>query len=96
MFTSCPARIPGTTDLPIMDALASHPDIKYVLGLQESVVMGMADGYAAETSLAEADVDEGKDSAQRFLVGQVMRITGGKANPSVVGELVHRELESRR
>ncbi len=37
---------PGTTELPLMDALAVENDIKYVLGLQEAVVMAMADGYA--------------------------------------------------
>lgn len=37
---------PGTTELPIMDALVEYPEIGYVLGLQESVVMGMADGYS--------------------------------------------------
>jgi benzoylformate decarboxylase len=37
---------PGTTELPIMDALRDHPDLNYVLGLQESVVVYMADGYA--------------------------------------------------
>ena len=37
---------PGTTELPLMDALAVDNDIRYVLGLQESVVMAMADGYA--------------------------------------------------
>jgi benzoylformate decarboxylase len=37
---------PGTTELPLMDALAVDSDIRYVLGLQEAVVMGMADGYA--------------------------------------------------
>lgn len=37
---------PGTTELPIMHALSDHPDLTYVLGLQESVVVGMADGYA--------------------------------------------------
>jgi benzoylformate decarboxylase len=37
---------PGTTELPLMDALAVENDIRYVLGLQESVVMAMADGYA--------------------------------------------------
>ncbi|MCA8929866.1 MAG: thiamine pyrophosphate-binding protein, partial [Alphaproteobacteria bacterium] len=37
---------PGTTELPIMDAMTSHPDIKYVLALQESLVVAMADGYA--------------------------------------------------
>ncbi|MDQ3261225.1 MAG: thiamine pyrophosphate-binding protein [Pseudomonadota bacterium] len=37
---------PGTTELPIMAALHDHPDLRYVLGLQESVVVAMADGYA--------------------------------------------------
>src|SRR6185295_7462345 len=36
---------PGTTELPIMHALAEHPDLGYVLGLQESVVIAMADGF---------------------------------------------------
>ena len=37
---------PGTTELPIMDALVEHPDLRYVLGLQESIVVAMADGYS--------------------------------------------------
>src|SRR3990172_8009350 len=37
---------PGTTELPIMDALVDYPQIQYVLGLQEVPVMAMADGYA--------------------------------------------------
>jgi benzoylformate decarboxylase len=37
---------PGTTELPLMDALVEHPEPRYVLGLQESIAMGMADGYA--------------------------------------------------
>ncbi len=37
---------PGTTELPIMDALVEHPNMRYVLGLQESVVVAMADGYS--------------------------------------------------
>ncbi len=37
---------PGTTELPLMDALAGEEDIRYVLALQESLVMAMADGYA--------------------------------------------------
>ena len=40
---------PGTTELPMIDALAAVPDIHYVLGLQESTVVGMADGYAQAT-----------------------------------------------
>src|SRR5580658_6811564 len=37
---------PGTTELPLMDALLATPDIHYVLGLQEASVVAMADGYA--------------------------------------------------
>ncbi|MGA2129184.1 MAG: thiamine pyrophosphate-binding protein, partial [Xanthobacteraceae bacterium] len=37
---------PGTTELPLMDALAVESDIRYVLALQEAAVMAMADGYA--------------------------------------------------
>ncbi|MCZ6844285.1 MAG: thiamine pyrophosphate-binding protein, partial [Alphaproteobacteria bacterium] len=36
---------PGTTELPIMNALSGHPDLTFVLGLQESLVVAMADGY---------------------------------------------------
>src|SRR5882724_13523768 len=37
---------PGTTELPLMDALATENELRYVLGLQEAAVMAMADGYA--------------------------------------------------
>ena len=37
---------PGTTELPIMHALTEHPDMKFVLALQESLVVAMADGYS--------------------------------------------------
>jgi len=48
---------PGTTELPIMDALAHHPEISYVLALQEALVVAMADGYArASGRLAAANV----------------------------------------
>ena len=48
---------PGTTELPLMDALAGEDEIHYVLALQESLVMAMADGYArASGSIAVANV----------------------------------------
>lgn len=37
---------PGTTELAIMHALNDHKELSYVLGLQESVVVAMADGFA--------------------------------------------------
>lgn len=48
---------PGTTELPVMHALSEHPDLNYVLGLQESVVVAMADGFArASGQLAACNV----------------------------------------
>src|SRR5512134_4133064 len=48
---------PGTTELAIMEALAHQSPIDYVLGLQESVVVAMADGYArASNRLAACNV----------------------------------------
>ena len=40
---------PGTTELPIMHALKDHPDLTYVMGMQESIVVAMADGYSRAT-----------------------------------------------
>ncbi len=48
---------PGTTELPIMEAVPDFPQLRYVLGLHESVVVAMADGYArASGRLAAANV----------------------------------------
>ncbi len=40
---------PGSTELPLIDALADADDLRYVLALQEATVVGMADGYAQVT-----------------------------------------------
>jgi benzoylformate decarboxylase len=40
---------PGSTELPLTDALGRQGRVRYVLGLHESVVVGMADGYAQAT-----------------------------------------------
>jgi len=37
---------PGTTELAIMEAVGKRGDIRFVLGLQESSVVAMADGFA--------------------------------------------------
>jgi aspartyl-tRNA(Asn)/glutamyl-tRNA(Gln) amidotransferase subunit B len=42
---------------------------------------------------AAADYRAGKTKTFGFLVGQVMKATGGKANPKLVNELLRRELE---
>ena len=40
---------PGTTELPLLEALAEAPEIHYVLTLQEATAVGMADGFAQVT-----------------------------------------------
>ena len=37
---------PGTTELPLMDALVRAPALQYILALQEASAVAMADGYA--------------------------------------------------
>src|SRR5918999_2677841 len=48
---------PGTTELAIMEVVPDFPQLDFVLGLQESVVMAMADGYCrASGRLSAANV----------------------------------------
>src|SRR5580704_11163458 len=48
---------PGTTELPINDALVHDRRFQYIFGLQEVPVVAMADGYAlASRSLGVANV----------------------------------------
>ncbi len=63
------------------------------------------DSSTVEKALAEAleanpkavdDYIQGKETAARFLVGQVMKITRGSANPELVNQLVNRELAAKR
>src|SRR3954468_2275976 len=37
---------PGTTELPVMHALKEHPDLTYVMAMQESLVVAIADGFS--------------------------------------------------
>jgi benzoylformate decarboxylase len=51
---------PGTTELPLNDALANYSEIDYVFGLHEIPVVSMADGFAqASGSVAVANVHIG-------------------------------------
>ena len=38
--------VPGTTELPFLDALEGNLDIKYISSLHEIIAIGMAEGYA--------------------------------------------------
>jgi len=43
---------PGTSEGPIIDMLGDYPEFKYILALQESVAVGMAESYARATGTA--------------------------------------------
>src|SRR5262247_2133223 len=77
---------PGTTELPLMDGLAREPGIRYILALQESVAIAMADGYAqASGKLAAVNVhtSPGLGNAMGMLydamkAGSPMLLTAGQ------------------
>ena len=77
---------PGTTELPLMDGLAREPGIRYILALQESVAVAMADGYAqASGKLAVVNVhtSPGLGNAMGMLydareAGSPMLLTAGQ------------------
>jgi aspartyl-tRNA(Asn)/glutamyl-tRNA(Gln) amidotransferase subunit B len=47
----------------------------------------------AANAQAVADYKAGKTPALKFLVGQVMKVTGGRANPKLVNELLDKKLK---
>src|SRR5919201_1619947 len=81
---------PGTTELPLMDGLAREPGIHYVLALQESVAIAMADAYAqASGGLAAVNVhvSPGLGNAMGMLYdasksGAPMLLTAGQHDQS--------------
>ncbi|MFA5367212.1 MAG: Asp-tRNA(Asn)/Glu-tRNA(Gln) amidotransferase subunit GatB [Dehalococcoidia bacterium] len=52
------------------------------------------DRVIAENPQPVADFKQGKEKAQGFLVGQIMRLTKGRANPALVNKLLRERLES--
>jgi len=77
---------PGTTELPIMHALREHPDLNYVMAMQESLVVAMADGYSrasGKLSVCNVHVAPGLGNAMGSLynakfTGTPMILTAGQ------------------
>ena len=61
-----------------------------------AAVQPAVDEAIASNAAAVTDYLGGKETAIKFLVGQVMKITGGKANPKLVAKLVTEKLDSMR
>ena len=82
---------PGTTELPLVDAFAAETGIRYILGLNEVVVLGMADGYAqASGRLAVANLHAapGLGNAMGMLynaakAGAPILVTAGQQDSSI-------------
>ena len=81
---------PGTTELPLMDALAVETGLRYVLGLQEASVLAMADGYAqasGKIAFANLHVTPGLGNAMGMLYdaqksGSPILVTAGQHDQS--------------
>ena len=77
---------PGTTELPIMAALPDRPAITYVMALQESLVVAMADGYSrasGDSSACNVHVAPGLGNAMGSLynakwIGSPVIVTAGQ------------------
>ena len=77
---------PGTTELPLMAAMPLQNKLRYVLGLQESLVVAMADGYSRATgrlSACNVHVAPGLGNAMGSIfnaawVGSPVLITAGQ------------------
>ena len=66
-------------------------------GLAQVSDSGAIDGFAKEAITGNPKVAEdfrsGKEAALKFLVGQVMKLSRGKANPQLAAEALRRQLE---
>ena len=56
-------------------------------------VENMVSQVIQSNAQAVADYKAGKETAIKFLVGQVMKVTRGRANPQIAGELLKKKLE---
>ena len=56
-------------------------------------IMPKIDEVLSTNNQAVADYKTGKEQALKFLVGQVMKASRGRANPNLVSELLKKKLE---
>ena len=85
----------------VLDAMFAQPEdpekLVEKLGLaqvsDEGAIRQMVSDVLAQNPQSSADYKAGKDKALGFLVGQVMRISKGKANPQVINKLLKDALD---
>ena len=59
-----------------------------------SKIETIIDQVIADNPSSEQDYRDGKKNAIRFLIGQVMRTTKGKANPQMVNQILREKLDA--
>src|SRR5213593_40781 len=94
---------PGTTEQAFIDALQDYPQIEYNLALQESVAIGVADGYARASgrpSFVQLHITPGLGNALGMLYNSYRTHTplviyagqhpqkGGSQEPILAGDVV--------
>ncbi|MBM4148141.1 MAG: Asp-tRNA(Asn)/Glu-tRNA(Gln) amidotransferase subunit GatB [Lentisphaerae bacterium] len=72
------------------DALVREKGLAQVSDASE--IEAIVDRAMEENPKSVADFMQGKSAAAKFLVGQVMRLSRGKANPKLVNEILERKL----
>ena len=82
----CTTRAQSADEIVAAQGLAQNSDEAALLDAVRAVMAPIAD--------AVAQVRAGKQQTFGFLVGQVMKQSGGKANPKVVNQLLRREIET--
>jgi aspartyl-tRNA(Asn)/glutamyl-tRNA(Gln) amidotransferase subunit B len=76
----------SAADIVAADGLAQNSDERALLDAVRAVMAAHPD--------AVAQVRAGRNQTFGFLVGQVMKGSGGKANPKVVNGLLRREIDA--
>jgi aspartyl-tRNA(Asn)/glutamyl-tRNA(Gln) amidotransferase subunit B len=64
----------------------------YIQVSDEGEIAKIVEQVLTDNSQAAADVKNGETKAVGFLVGQVMKASKGKANPSLAQDLIKRQL----
>jgi len=93
--------ITGTIAKPVLEEMfntgKSAEEIIEERGLSQISDMGELEASTTKVinsnAQAVSDYKAGKDTALKFLVGQVMRATKGRANPVLAGELLKKKLD---
>ena len=82
-------KLPKNHDMPHKIA----EDLGLIGVVEEDVVMNAVKQAINENPGAISDYHEGKKNAMNFLIGQVMRLTRGKADPGEIFKLIEGELK---